>query len=453
MNIQRNDQGDNLSKISITLEPGDYLKKYDQELQKLAARAAIKGFRKGKTPVSVVKKMYGPSVFAEMIDDLFNKALQDYLETEKVKYIAQPILADDQERLAIEPNNTQKSYSISYEIGVLPPYTIKGISADDKYEYFMPLPGENYMEDELKYLARRLGKLEEVQDITGEELIYVTASEMEGGKVKDGGFSKEVILFFNSIEDQSLKDLLLTKKLGDVFEVEVGKLENKDFSFIKKNLFGLPEDYDLKAEDVFQYTINKISRLNPAELTEEVIKEQFQLDSLEDLKKEVENSFYQSQRPNADALLKKAVMDRVLAQTDMVVSETFVRKWLAKVEKLDDEKIEKELPKFVDELKWTYIKDDIAKEFGIDVSEEDIRQVAANRIRGYEMNYGRIPQDTVNKLVKNWFSDRTELFKLSEEAKSNKIFDKLFTIIQKDEKKIPIPEFEALFLANDQKEA
>ena len=67
------------------------------------------------------------------------------------------------------------------------------------------------------------------------------------------------------------------------------------------------------------------------------------------------------------------------------------------------------------------------------------------------MNYGRIPQDTVNKIVKNWYSDRTELFKLSEEAKSNKIFDKLFTIIQKEEKKIPISEFEALFLANDQK--
>lgn len=146
-------------------------------------------------------------------------------------------------------------------------------------------------------------------------------------------------------------------------------------------------------------------------------------------------------------------MDNVLAQTEMKVSETFVRKWLATVEKLDAEKIEKELPKFVDELKWTYIKDDIAKNFEIDVTEDDIRQVAANRIRGYEMNYGRIPQDTVNKIVKNWYSDRTELFKLSEEAKSNKIFDKLFTIIQKEEKKIPISEFEALFLANDQKEA
>ena len=146
-------------------------------------------------------------------------------------------------------------------------------------------------------------------------------------------------------------------------------------------------------------------------------------------------------------------MDRVLDQTDMQVSEAFVRKWLANVEKLDNEKIEAELPKFVDELKWTYIKDEIARNFDIQVGEDDIRQVASNRIRSYEMNYGRIPQDTVNKIVKNWYSDRTELFKLSEEAKTNKIFDKLFTIIQKEEKKLPTAEYEALFLANEQKEA
>lgn len=453
MNIQKNDLGQLISSISVTLEPADYLKKYDQELQRLAAKAAVKGFRKGKTPVSVIKKMYGPSVFADMIDNLFNNALQEYLESEKIRFIAQPMLSAEQERLALEPANSDKSYTITYEIGELPPYTIKGISADDKYDYLLPLPGENYMEEELTYLARRLGKLEEVEDVIGEELIYVTATEMENGQVKEGGFSKDVILFLNSIEDQSLKDLLMTKKLGDVFEIEVGKLENKDFSFIKKNLFGLPEEYDLKAEDVFQYKINKISRLKPAELTDELIKEQFQLESMDDLKKEVEKSFYQSQKPNADALLKKAVMDRVLDQTDMQVSEAFVRKWLANVEKLDHEKIEAELPKFVDELKWTYIKDEIARNFDIQVGEEDIRQVASNRIRSYEMNYGRIPQDTVNKIVKNWYSDRAELFKLSEEAKANKIFDKLFTIIQKEEKKLPTAEYEALFLANEQKEA
>ncbi|MBK8701097.1 MAG: hypothetical protein IPN29_16800 [Saprospiraceae bacterium] len=142
-------------------------------------------------------------------------------------------------------------------------------------------------------------------------------------------------------------------------------------------------------------------------------------------------------------------MDKILQTTHMEISEPFVRKWLAIVEKLDDEKIEKELPTFIDELKWTYIKDEIAKTYHIEVEEEDIREIAAKRIRNYEMNYGRIPQDTVNKIVKNWYSDRTELFKLSEEAKTEKIFNKLFEVVKKEEIKIPIGEFEKMFLENN----
>lgn len=84
--------------------------------------------------------MYGPSVFADMIDNLFNTALQEYLEKEKIRYIAQPMLSAEQERLALEPANGEKSYTITYEIGELPPYTIKGISADDKYEYLYRCP-------------------------------------------------------------------------------------------------------------------------------------------------------------------------------------------------------------------------------------------------------------------------------------------------------------------------
>ncbi|MBK8701096.1 MAG: hypothetical protein IPN29_16795 [Saprospiraceae bacterium] len=242
-------------------------------------------------PTSVIRKMYGPSVFADMIDGLFNRNLKDYLTLHDIKYIAQPMLSDDQERLLPEVNNPNKSYTITYEIGEVAPYTIGGISENDSYPYHMPLPGEDYMEDELKYLSRRLGKLEDADDISGDELIYVTASEMEDGKIKPEGLSKEVILFYASIEDEGLKNLLLTKKTGDEFEIEVSKLEKKDMNFIKKNLFGLTEEYDLKEDDIFHYKINRISRLNPAELTEELIREQFQMDSLEDLKVEVEKSF------------------------------------------------------------------------------------------------------------------------------------------------------------------
>ena len=50
------------------------------------------------------------------------------------------------------------------------------------------------------------------------------------------------------------------------------------------------------------------------------------------------------------------------------------------------------------------------------------------------MNYGRIPQDTVNKIVKTGTATVLNCSNFQKKQKSNKIFDKLFTIIQKEKK-------------------
>ncbi len=444
MNITRKDLEDSIIQLTITLEPIDYAKKFDLKLANTAEKTSIKGFRKGKTPVSVIKKMYGHNLLGEMINEQFNAALTNYIKENNLKFIAQPLISEDQEKIMVDLAN-DKPYSLTYELGLIPHFEVYGASENDSYNYYVPSPKEDMIDTELSYIARRLGKLEDVESVTGDELITVTASEMENGAIKEGGFSKDVILFMNSMEDQSLKDLLLTKKLNDSFDVEVGKLENKDINFIKKNLFGLPEDFELKEDDVFHYTIKKISKLNPAELTDELIKEKFQLDNMDALKAEILAGFNTSSKPSSESLLRKAIMDNIISKTNVDISESFVKLWLRRMENMDETKINEELDKFKSELKWTYIKDELTATHNIDVSEEDLRQVAAGRIRNYEMQYGKLPEDTVKNIVKNWYTDKSELYNLSEEARTNKLFNHLFTIVKKEEKILPAEEFDKLF--------
>ncbi len=444
MNITRKDLEDSIIQLTITLEPADYVKKLDQKLASTAAKASIKGFRKGKTPVSVIKKMHGYSLLGEMIDEQFNDALTNYLKDNKIKYIAQPLIAEDQEKIVIDLA-TEKSYSLTYELGIIPSFEVIGASASDTYDYFVPTPKDDLIETELTFIARRLGKLEDVDMISGDELVTVTVSELESGEIKEDGFSKDIILFMNTLEDQSLKELLLTKKLNDSFNVEVAKLANKDMDYVKKNLFGLSEDFDLKEDNVFHYAIKKISRLIPAELTDELINEKFQIENIDALKAEILASFYTSTKPSSESLLRKAIMENIISKTNVEISESFVKLWLKKMEKMDEAKINEELDKFKSELKWTYIKDELTAEHKIDVTEEDLRQVAAGRIRNYEMQYGKLPDDTVKNIVKNWYTDKSELYNLSEESRTNKLFNHLFTIINKAEKKLPAEEFDKLF--------
>ena len=59
INVVRKDLENQLSNITISIPREDYEKKWQQELSNTQKKAQLKGFRKGKTPLSYVRKLYG----------------------------------------------------------------------------------------------------------------------------------------------------------------------------------------------------------------------------------------------------------------------------------------------------------------------------------------------------------------------------------------------------------
>ncbi|MFN5217413.1 MAG: trigger factor family protein, partial [Sphingomonadales bacterium] len=59
------DKIDNLNAtVVINLEKADYSEKVDKELRRIQKNATMKGFRPGKAPLDMVKRLYGKSVIA-----------------------------------------------------------------------------------------------------------------------------------------------------------------------------------------------------------------------------------------------------------------------------------------------------------------------------------------------------------------------------------------------------
>ncbi|MFM2393289.1 MAG: trigger factor, partial [Bacteroidota bacterium] len=187
MNIQKQTLDDSMINIVMTLEPDDYKKLFDQKLQSASSKAALKGFRKGKVPANVIKKMYGESIFVEMMDELFNKAFNDYTSSNNIKYIVQPILAEGFEKFTLDFNNTQKSYTLAYTIAELPQFEVSGVSENDEYQSFSPIIEEDVVETELLNIQKKYGKMEEQNSIKGGEMLTIFSQEMKDGQIVEGG--------------------------------------------------------------------------------------------------------------------------------------------------------------------------------------------------------------------------------------------------------------------------
>ena len=78
MKINRKDVSKTSSILTINISIDDYESKVKEVLMDYKKKANIPGFRKGHTPIGLIKKQYGLSVKVDEINKLVQKKLYDY---------------------------------------------------------------------------------------------------------------------------------------------------------------------------------------------------------------------------------------------------------------------------------------------------------------------------------------------------------------------------------------
>ena len=77
--------------LTGTIEKTDYQTLFKEELKKVGKQASFKGFRKGKTPASFLKKMYGKQVLSQVVNDILAEELQNFFTNDEREFVGQPI--------------------------------------------------------------------------------------------------------------------------------------------------------------------------------------------------------------------------------------------------------------------------------------------------------------------------------------------------------------------------
>ena len=75
MKIDFNRLDDLNARMTLVVEYADYGPKLDENIKKYSKKLAIKGFRSGKTPKSVLTKMYGKGMLEETVNGIHNEKL------------------------------------------------------------------------------------------------------------------------------------------------------------------------------------------------------------------------------------------------------------------------------------------------------------------------------------------------------------------------------------------
>ncbi|MFC2126209.1 trigger factor, partial [Bacteroidota bacterium] len=77
--------------IKITLKESDYQPKVEEKVKDYSKKANIKGFRPGKVPAGMIRKLYGTAIKVEEINHLLSDSLRDYIKDNDLKIIGEPL--------------------------------------------------------------------------------------------------------------------------------------------------------------------------------------------------------------------------------------------------------------------------------------------------------------------------------------------------------------------------
>ena len=447
-NVVRKDLDNSSAMLTVSVSREELKPKIDAELKKFRQRANIKGFRQGQAPMDFVKRLYGSSMFGETLNNLFSDELNKYLRESGLNILGQPLLSPEQNQFSSKLENMDAEYTVNYDIGFVPEFTIGGLGKSESFDRLTIANIDELAAEELQNMRKQGGeRTNPEEDILENDIVALQMSELEGDNVKEDGLKSTVSILVNRIPNETLRKEFLQRKKGDTVRLNARELEdNPKEDMYRKYILNMPEGDDRQVGDQFEAVIENVSRVAPAELTDEYLQKTFgpeiktESEALEALKKDVVR-FYEMR---ANALVMRDIQKRLLELNRFGLPETFLKRWLASNnENLSPTQIEEEFEPFAENLRWSLLRDKLTEQFGINIDAEAVRDVFRARVRSYFQV--DLPDDLINSTVGRMMEKEEDVDKVRRDLEYDKLYEALSGEVNLVDKPIPSAEFHQIF--------
>lgn len=356
----------------IQVSPDEMKPLFDRALQKYREKAEIRGFRKGKAPLDMIKRMYGEAIEYDSLDDAADAFYKKAMAEREIRPLGQPTMVD----MDFKPGQHFR-FKIKYEIR--PPIALK------KYKGLLvekPVHAvtQSEIDAEIEHL-RRVNSTAAAADTVTDADHLVTADVQE---LDDAGMpligkktSGARFLLSDTTLAPAIRDALAAARVGETYNA---RFENTH------------DDHTHRMNIALAVTgIEKITL--PAfddELVRKITKDK--VSNAEEFLKNVRTDVERYWEEQAERKVRDAIADEIVRTHEFDVPESLVSGFLdAFVEDIKNRSKERTLPKGFDEkrfreesrvhavwqAKWMLLKETIAREEGIGVTDEELEKIAA----------------------------------------------------------------------------
>jgi trigger factor len=149
-----------------------------------------------------------------------------------------------------------------------------------------------------------------------------------------------------------------------------------------------------------------------------------------------------------DYKLRTDARDVVLKKTPFDLPDEFLKRWLLKVnEKTTAEEVEKEYDHFRDDLRWQLVKNRIAKENEVKITDEEILTEAKVFTKAQFSQYGLYyaTDEQITSFAQDMLKKEDDAHRIAEKVLDTRVLNIIIEALKVEDKSVSIEEFNKLF--------
>jgi trigger factor len=443
MNITKENTDSLNAVIRIQVEPADYQQRVAEVLKKYQRTANIPGFRPGKTPTGVIRKMYGKPVLVEELNKLLSESLGKYIYDNKLDVIGNPL----PKPMDHETWEDGKNFEFEYEVGLAPEFALDPGSLG-AVPYYRVKIDDTMVENDVNDLRRRYGKFSNPEAAEAGHILYGEFTELGAdGQPAEGGNQTLTTLALEMIRDEEKrKPFIGLKKDESVTFNPMQTLDNA--AEVSAMLKVAREAAALNAD--YRFTVKTINQVEKAELNQEFYDKIYGAGTItteEEFRAKVREGIASYFERQSDARLRKDLRSRLLELTALPLPDDFLKRMLkAGQEKpLEEHDFEHQYYHVAEDLRWNLIQTKLAKAANITVTEEEIQAAARQAVQQQFFQYGMYDVDAakLDDIARRYLGEGNNLERTERSLLDQKVFADLKTQVALDFRELPYDEYVA----------
>jgi trigger factor len=357
-------QGDGLFReLSVEIPAERVVSETEKKFVEVQQKATIKGFRKGKAPMNMIKSLYSAEVKADVADEIIKDTLKAALTEKELKIASTPTLTDVK-------FTDDGGLAYTAKVEVFP--ELSKVAYDNLHVFAAEITVEDSEVNEVvEYLRKRHSELRPVdREARDGDVAFVDLKKLSDPKqvLNQDLFADSEVDLANAMTVKEFRESIPGMKIGDEKEIEVSY--SADFS----------DERFAGATIKYLCTVKSVKERILPEVDDSFARQTGQAETALELKLRIRDSLKHQKEDTQAKVQKKEIVRQIGEQNPIPIPEGMIQEYLDWVIEdfkknyagIDEAQVRQNYRQVgIDSMRWDMLFHKLAEQEGLEISPAD----------------------------------------------------------------------------------